>query len=174
MQFYNRSSTLDLMEILTINITFVTCAKTLYFYTKAMLNFLMDDDIDVRLKSSKIVSHISKHKDIFIASHAQSIFLKHLEVLCDKNVFLAIIILLAQQDTQNSNLDESEEEFQVFEHNDSNTFKERFLIKQLCTSILSEKGRLKINDEILNVCREIKGESFEEAEMTKFCENFLL
>ena len=166
------------MEILTDNITtFVTSAKTLYAYTKAMLNFLMDDDIDVRSKSSKIVSHIVKHKDIFIASYAQSMFLNHLEDLYDKNVFLAIIILLAQQHTQNSNQDESEEEFQVFEHNDSNTFKERFLMKQLCTSILSETGRLRNNDEmlpILKVCREIKGESFEETEMTKFCEKFFL
>lgn len=165
------------MEILAINITFVTCRKTLYFFTKAMLNLLMDDDIDVRLKTSEIVSRISNHKDIFIASYAQSIFLKHLEGLCDKHIFLALIILLAQEHTQHSNQDESEEEFQVFEKNDSNTFKERFLIKQLCTSIcLSEKGSFKNIDDmkkILNVCREIKGESFDEAEMTTFCDKLL-
>lgn len=105
-----------------------------------MLNFLMDDDIEVRLKTSKIVSEISNQIDIFIPSHAQSIFLSHLEKLSyDKNNFLSIIILLAHEQTQNCNQDENGEEFQVFEHNESNTFKERFLIKRLCKSILREK-----------------------------------
>lgn len=131
---------MDLLEILAINTPSITSVKTLHFLTKAMLNFLMDDDIDIRLKSSKIVSMISNHKDIYIATYAQSIFLNHMEKSSyDKNNFLMAVKLLIQELTQNCNEEENEEEFQVFEHNESNTFKERFLIKEICMSFMKER-----------------------------------
>lgn len=162
---FNRLSTLDFLEILIQNISSINSLETTFYMTKAILNLLMDDDVDVRFKASKIISTIANKDQLFIASHAHEIFFEHLEKLSDKNDFMALIICLIHDDIGDYNREENEEEFQVFEHNETNFFKERFLIKQLCTPYLKaneiDAEKLK---KIINDCRVIGEKSDSEIE----------
>jgi hypothetical protein len=121
----------------------------------ATLNLLMDDDVDVRFKASKIISSIANKDQLYIASYAHEILLKHLEKLNDKNDFIALIICLASEDTEDYNSDENEDEFQVFERNEQSTFKERFLIKKLCVTFLNANEKDVEKLKIVNACRVI-------------------
>lgn len=155
-------STLELIEILMKNISL----ETTFHMTKAILNLLMDDDVDVRLKASKIISTITNRDQLYVASHSHEIFLQHLEKLYDKSDFIALIICLASEDTENnSHDDENGDELQVFERNETNMFKERFLIKRLCMTFLKANENELDKLKIINACRVIRGKFLIESEI---------
>lgn len=133
--------------------------------TKAILNLLMDDDVDVRFKASKIISTITSKDQLYIASYAHEILLKHLEKLYDKSDFMALIICFACEDTEDYSNDENEDEFQVFERNEINMYKERFLIKKLCMKHLKANKKDVNKLKIVNVCRAIGGKMLTEIEI---------
>ena len=125
----------------------------------------MDDDVEVRQKASKI---LSIDDELCVASHSIKIFLNRLERICEKNDFLALVLCLACGETEEEG--ENLDEFQVFEHSTGDMFNESFLIRQTCLEILKENSGKIDKNEVIQKCKEILGNSFNEIEILKLIE----
>lgn len=104
----------------------------------------MDDEQEIRERSSKIVMRIVNESDrILIPSFAQERFIDFLidkfEVL-DEHEAIVLIVLIITNAAQSENLlNEDIEESRVFDKNETNIFSENFVIKKQCTSLLELK-----------------------------------
>lgn len=146
-----------------------------YAIIKCIVLLLLDDEFEIRQKTSSIISELVGTTQIFMGSYAQEVFLYHLlsESLfaIDKEKVIAMIILLMFEENEEEDEDEIERkklctetnitsEIQVFEKN-YESFKERFAIKKLCAKVL--KGETISHDQsdetistISCVCNEIQ------------------
>lgn len=160
--FFIKLSILDILQSVITKISLQLFSQsTIFHFVKIILHFLIDDDIDVRYKASKIVSTISDVKERLISSRALNMFL--LYVKNHSKFFLSTLILLAHEETcTQTNLDENDEQV-LFKSNESNTFKERLLIKHQCMTFLRESNDWKNNEELFKTCGNEKiAETFKE------------
>lgn len=105
---------------------------------------LMDDDYEIRERSSKIVKNLIGSDKSFIASYAQENFINYLmENLnnFDINQRMALILMIFMDNYSGSdnNLDSAIVEYKVFEKNEVNIFSETLIIKRLCIIAVKEK-----------------------------------
>lgn len=142
MIFFNRSSATDFVETLAGNLRNIESRDTIFYFAKSLLLLLMDDEQEIRERSSQIAMRTLNESDrILIPSYAQERFIEFLmdkfEVLSMYEAIVLVVLIVTADDTKE--LNEDIEESRVFDKNEVNIFSENFVIKRQCTSLLELK-----------------------------------
>ncbi|KAG5680598.1 hypothetical protein PVAND_010093 [Polypedilum vanderplanki] len=142
--FYVKSALIDILKVLLSNLSEMKSEESVFIVVKSTILLLVDDDFEIRKNTSRTVSQLLRLREVFMGEYAQKVFLNHLlqKSSIDREKVIGMIIILMYEEEIESENEESDQiacEFQVFEKNESNNFRESFALRKLCLPILRKE-----------------------------------
>jgi hypothetical protein len=140
---FHRSALVDILAVLIESLHAIRSQKGVFIVIKCIITLLVDEDFEIRQKTSRIVSKHLRLRHVFMEQYAQELFLRHLlqpQAAINRDKVIGMIIIMMHEEEEAENGDKKSNhiasEFQVFEKNESSSFRESFAMRKLCLPIL--------------------------------------